>query len=554
MNAILISVISLICLYIAYRFYGTYLSEKIFSLSNDNITPSVEFEDGFDFVPTTKYVLFGHHFASIAGLGPIVGPALAAIWGWFPCLFWIILGGIFFGAVHDLSALVVSLKHKGKSIGDLTEELIGPRAKILFLFITFFELAIAMGVFALITGILFGNSFYPESVIPVFALVVIAVIVGILVKLDKVNLKLASIIGFILLIIFIYIGGRCPITHIAGFEITTQVWTYVLLIYAFIASVLPVWLLLQPRDYLNSFQLYLGVALIFCGIFVYNPNISAPAIIMKPTNAPPLFPFLFITIACGAVSGFHSLVSSGTTARQLSKEMDAKLIGYGGMLVESLFAIGVLLACTASLNRQEWLAKYADWKSAESLGSSLSVFISGSAVFISSLGISTHFAKIFISVLAVGFAITSLDSGARLLRYNIEEISNTFNFKLGKNRYAASFLAVLSMGYFALIKIGGKTPGQILWQLFGICNQLLAGLALLVVLVYLKKKAKPILPIVIPAVIMLIITIIALFYKLDSFWIQKQFSLLIMGIILLILAVWLVIECILVLKPKKEVL
>lgn len=537
MNALVVAMVTLVAYFIAYRFYARFIGRRILSLDPDRKTPSIECEDGIDFVPTRPIVLFGHHFASIAGLGPILGPAIAVIWGWLPAVLWILFGSIFIGGVHDLSALFVSLRSKGHSIGDVTRSLVGRRAHILFLLLIFFTLSLCMGTFVRVIATLFSESFHPESVIPVAALIVLAVAVGILVYRKGVNLAVATIVALVLMFISIWFGIGHPVTGIGQSS-----WVYMLIIYAFVASVLPVWLLLQPRDYLNAYQLVTGMVLMYIGLIVFRPVISAPAINTGSTGLPPLFPFLFITIACGAISGFHSLVSTGTTSKQLKRETDAVPIGYGGMLAEGLLAMIVVLACTSGVSREQWFGHYQSWEAAQGLTAKMEAFVNGAGVFISKIGIPLDIAKSFIVVMAVGFAMTTLDSGTRLLRYNLEELGGGLNIRPLKNRYIAALIAVAGICYFSLMTIGGRPAGLALWALFGTTNQVLASLGLLTVSLFLFRSGKPVIYTLVPMVGMLIMTCTAMIYKLRSTFMQHQWPLFIIGALIMILVAWLVIE------------
>jgi len=513
--------------------------------------------DGVDYVPSRKAVLFGHHFASIAGLGPILGPAIAVIWGWLPAILWVVLGSIFLGAVHDLSTLYVSVKRKGRSIGDITEDLIGSRGRLLFMIVIFFLLALAMGAFATIIATLFtrgggGEPMYPEAVIPVVSLMLIAVFIGYLVYRKKASIIRASIIGLALMFFALWLGIEHPFPIISH-----NLWVVLLLGYAFVASVLPVWLLLQPRDYLNSYLLFMGIAGIYIGLFIYHPPMNAPPINQRALDLPALYPFLFITVACGAISGFHSLVSSGTTAKQLNSERDARFIGYGGMLTEGFLAVLVIIACTAGVaNLSLWHQHYSSWEAAGSLSSMLRAFVTGGGKFFPKIGFSEHYAVVLISVIIVSFGMTTLDSATRLLRYNIEELGRSFRLKFLQNRYLSALVAVAAIGYFALMKIGGRPAGLVLWQLFGTTNQLLGGMALLAVSIFLYKSKRPTYYTLIPMVFMLVVSITAMTMKLGDFWKAKESPLLIVGSIILILAGWLLVEAVLVflrmLKNKKE--
>jgi len=560
LNALFLTIMSLAAFVAAYTFYSRFLAHRIFSIDPSLETPAHTRADGMDFVPTRPSVLFGHHFASISGLGPIVGPAIGVIYGWLPALLWVVLGTIFLGAVHDLSTLVVSLRHQGRTIGDLTEDLVGKRAKVLFLILIFFLLALAMGVFALVISKLFAG-FRPEAVVPTFALIAIAMFMGTAVYKWKVPFVPASLVGIAAMLASVWAGMKFPVT-----SVTASQWTYVLLAYALAASVLPVWLLLQPRDYLNSFELYIGLAALMLGVLVLHPEMKAPAV-HAAKNSPPLFPFLFIMIACGAISGFHNLVSSGTTARQLDKESHARIIGYGGMVAEGVLAVLVIVACTAAVaGKGAWLANYADFDTAAGLTAKLNAFIKGAGTLISSYGVNQAFAETFISVVVVAFAMTTLDTGTRLLRFNFEEMAKTFRIKPLANRYAASLLAVIAIGYFALMKVESATvangkvvletrpAGLILWQLFGATNQLLAAMGLLIATVYLYKKGKPIVYTFIPMMFMLAVTTTAMFTKLGKFLhaAPPNRPLIITALLLLVITVWMAAESVATIRNYRK--
>ena len=612
MNAAVVAVVSVILFYLALRFYGRFLSGRVFCVDNQCLTPAHRFNDGVDYVPARKPVLFGHHFASIAGLGPIAGPAIAVIWGWLPAVIWIILGAIFMGAVHDYGALCLSLRHEGSSIGDLTGHILGPRGRILFLVVSFFLLALAMGVFALIVAQLFAKV-YPEAVIPVFALMLIAVAMGWAVYKFKVNIAAATVGGLLLMFAGIWYGLSHPVSmhkaflsplvkaavaegiesgeladdsrpgvvaaYLSGAGLSDEAsavnaagakavryWIFILLAYALVASVLPVWLLLQPRDYLNSYQLYLGLGGLFLGALILHPKITAPAF-NTGTGAPPLIPILFITVACGAISGFHSLVSSGTTARQLNKPADGVIIAYGGMLTEGLLAIMVILACVAGVG--SYAGFYSDWGVLTgSLGSKIAPFFEGGGKFLGVFGIAPEFGAALLAVVVVGFAMTTLDSGTRLLRYNIEEFADTIRLKRFVKRYIASIIAVLALAAVALWEVpAGVSPdgatvykpaGLILWTMFGTTNQLMASLALLVVTVYLIKARRPSWYTAVPFAFMLVITGWAMIINILEGWnaedpAKRAWSVVVVGALLIIVALWLAAESLVtVIRARRE--
>jgi carbon starvation protein len=549
MSSIFVALFAFAGYILAYRFYGQFLSRKIFAIDPKRLTPAHEFEDGIDFVPTKKHILFGHHFTSIAGAAPIVGPAIAVFWGWLPALLWVVLGSIFMGAVHDFGALVVSARHKGRSIGEVTRELIGPRARTLFLLLIFFALLIVLAVFALVIAVLFRD--YPATVLPIWIEIPIAITLGLYIYKRSGNTFLASVSALALLYLFIYIGTLVPIkmpAFIMGNEILT--WVVVLLVYAYIASILPVWVLLQPRDYINSHQLFLGLGLLYLGLFIARPEMVAPAINPNPVGAPLVIPFLFITVACGAISGFHSLVSSGTTVKQLESEKDMKFIGYGSMLGEGVLSVMAILACTAGFaSAAAWNSHYASWDAAKGLGAKVGAFVEGGASFMGVLGISHEMGSAIVAVLVISFAATTLDSATRIQRYVVAELAEDYGFNLFKNRYLATGVAVVSA--FGLSMINGGKGGLIIWPLFGTVNQLLAGLALLSITMYLFRIKKPVYYTLLPMVFMLAISAWAMLINLFNFVAQANWLLVSLGSGIFVLEIWLIFEAIMVLKSIR---
>ena len=519
----------------AYRFYARHLARRLFALDAARPTPAHRLRDDVDYVPANRYVLFGHQFASITGLSPMLGPAIAVIWGWLPALAWVVLGAVFVGAVHDFGALAVSIRARGLSLGKVTESLVGRRAKTLFHLLIFFLIALAMGVFVHVVATLFSPAFYPESVLPTALLMLVAVGIGVAIYRLGWDLRVLTAAGLPVLLLLVWAGIRYPVVGPSLAQ-----WKWLLLLYSFAASVLPVWLLLQPRDYLNSLLLYAGVAAMYAGFFLTNPSFAAPVLDVDPAGAPAMFPFVFIVIACGAASGFHALVSSGTSAKQLDRETDAPLVGYGAMLGESLLGVMAVLACTAGfVSRQDWLARYQSWETADSLGGNIAAFIAGTTRFLSTLGLSAELATVGVAVLVVSFALTSLDSATRLLRYNVTEIGETLGAPLLGNRYAASAVAVAAIWFFAFFQVQGEFAGLALWQLFGTTNQMLAGLALLAITVYLLRRGKPVVYTLAPMLLILVSTLSAMSINLAEFWTDAQWTLLLTGTAILVLAVWL---------------
>ena len=523
---------------VAYRVYARFLADRIFAIDPARPTPAVTRTDGIDYVPANRFVLFGHQYASITGLSPMLGPAIAVIWGWLPAMIWVVAGAIFVGAVQDFGALVVSVRARGMSLGQVTGNLVGRRGKTLFHLVIFFLIALAMGVFVHVIALLFSADFYPESVLPSGLLIGVALAMGIAVYRAGASVRTLTVIGLLLAPALILLGVEYPVV---GPSVTQ--WKWLLLAYAFAASVLPVWLLLQPRDYINSLLLYVGVGAMYVGFVLTNPSFVAPAVDLDPPGAPPIVPFVFVVIACGAASGFHALVSSGTSAKQLASEGDARFVGYGAMIGESLLGLMAILACTAGfVSREAWAARYVSWQAADSLGNNIAAFVQGATHFLATLGFPEAIAGTFVAVLVVSFALTSLDSATRLLRYNISEMGETLRVRALANRYVASAIAVAAIWTFAFIRVDGEYAGLILWQLFGTTNQLLAGLALLAVTMYLLRRGRPVAYTGAPMLFMLASTLTVMGVNLVGFWTARQWLLFATGATIFTLALWLAAE------------
>ena len=558
MSAVWPAIACLLLYVVGYRFYARFLSTKIFRLDAAVTTPAHRYRNDVDFLPTNRFVLFGHHFASITGLSPMLGPAIAVIWGWAPAMLWVVLGAVFVGCVHDFAALVISIRARGVSIGRVAEGVIGRRAKGLFLAIIFFGVALAMGVFVHVIAGLFSGK-YGSAVLPSGGLMVLAALIGWLFYKRGMSLGRLTAMGFVIQLLLVWAGAAYPIewSSLGG-------WKALLLGYALLASILPVWSLLQPRDFLNSLLLYLGLLACYAGFFIDGPQFSAPAFDPDPAGAPSFYPFVFITIACGAASGFHSLVSSGTTAKQLDRETDARMIGYGGMLGESLLGLLAVLATTVAVRAPDavkpWAVHYHSWESAKDLTDKMDRFIGGAAGFTTELGIDLEFGRAFIAVVVVSFALTTLDSATRLLRYNVEEIGTSLRWRPFGNRYLASLIAVVAVGFFAFYEIDEKPAGLVLWSIFGTVNQLLAGLALLVATLYLKQRGRNPWYTGLPMVFMLATTFVAMAANLNQFswgWTFRptegnsmQWPLFIVAAALAVLAIWLVVEAILAFRRQ----
>ncbi|MFC1539198.1 carbon starvation protein A [Candidatus Latescibacterota bacterium] len=564
MNSIILAILSFFAYIIAYNTYGKFLSKKIFNLDNSTITPAHKYRDNKDFIPARPEILFGHHFTSIAGLGPIVGPAIAVIWGWLPAVLWVIFGSIFIGAIHDFGALVISMRAKGRSIGDIAGDLINPRVRTLFMIIIFFELWIVIAVFALIIALLF--DMYPGAVISIWAQIPLALWLGWMVYKRGKKPFWPSILAVACLYLTIIIGSYIPVRMPQiGFLTPVMVWMVLLfIINSFITSTLPVHILLQPRDYINAQQLVIILILIFSGIFIGHPDIIAPVFVSHPAGAPSLWPFLYIIIACGAISGFHSIVSSGTSAKQISHEKDAQAIGFGTMLTEGFLAILVIVAVTAGIGmryttsggtiltgKAAFLTHYASWEAANGLSSKINAFIIGSSNLLNTFGIPLKIGFTIMGVFLVAFASTTLDTATRLQRYIVTEFSTANNIPFFKNMYAATGLATLSAAGLAFYDGTGQGALK-LWPLFGTINQLMAALALLLITVYFVRNKKPVLITLLPFLFMVVMTGWAMVINIGTYYDTKNWLLLIIGLIVFILEIWMILESVIVLKNIKD--
>jgi carbon starvation protein len=542
MNAALLAIIVLVAFALGYRFYSKFLSNVIFQLQADEGVPSVEFEDGVDYVPSKRHVLWGHHFASIAGAAPIVGPAIAVIWGWLPALIWICVGTIFMGAMHDFSALVISLRHKGKSIGEIAGHVVNRRVQVLFLIVISFLIWIVLAVFAFIIATLFKNN--PASIFPINIQIVVAMILGWLVYRRGFGMFVPSLVGYAVLLGAIFYGGDFAQAFPIITELSITNWVWILLVYSFIASVMPVWLLLQPRDYLNSHQLVTALVFLTIGLVWLHPPVVAPMVNLAPEGAPPMIPFLFVTIACGAISGFHGLVSSGTTSKQVSVMTDARPIGYGGMMAEGYLGLLATLAATAGFaTTAEWTQHYSSWGAANGLSSKLDAFINGGARFVGSIGIPVETAQTFMAVVIIAFAATSLDTGARIQRLVIAELGELYGVKALSNRYLAGALGIGAALLLAVTQGGGQ-GGLALWPLFGTTNQLVAGVTLLIVSIWLKKLGRQVAYTLVPMILIGGVTVFAMAGNLIDYFanFEELWLLAIVGSIVLVLDIWVILE------------
>ena len=561
MSSVILVLFGLSFFYLGYRFYSKFIGDKIFGINDKQVSmPSKNFNDGIDYVPTKKHILFGHHFTSIAGAAPIIGPCVAAFWGWLPALIWILIGTVFMGAVHDFGALVTSVKEKGKSIADIASSTISKRARLMFLVFIIFLVWLVLAVFAMAIADLFVGI--PSSVIPINIEIIIAIIMGYLLYKKKIDSLIPSLIALSVLYFFIWVGTLYPIdfTSSMNTQDAKNMWILILFIYSAIASLLPVWTLLQPRDYINSHQLFVGLSLLFLGIFVAQPIVDAHAIrSFSDPSTPSLFPLLFVTIACGAIIGFHGLVSSGTSSKQLEKSPDSRMVGYGGMIGEGTLALASTIAAVAGISLVGeahlpsvgtvsdlyWSVYYDSWAHASS--NKATAFVLGGGALLESLGIPTKIANTIMAVLVISFAATTLDTATRIQRFILNEFGLVTKVKFLSNRYIATVIAIvpaIMLAFWNLSEPGtGATrqAGWILWPIFGASNQMLGALTLMVLTLYYWQKKKPILPLLLPMLFILVLTFSALIVNAIKF--SGENSLLfILTLLLIILILCMVYE------------
>ena len=598
METLAIALGSLVLYLVAYHTYGRWLARKIFKIDPSRVCPAHEFEDGDDFVPTAKGVVFGHHFTSIAGTGPIVGPALAVIWGWLPALLWVLFGSILIGAVHDFGSLVVSLRNRGQTVGDISGRVLAPRARILFLSILFLALNLVLAIFGLVIANVF--RLFPSSIFPCLIQIPIAVGIGLWLHRKGIALLVPSLLALAVMYATVALGDWGPLhtfnTTLANWPVIA--WVGVLLLYSYVASVLPVWILLQPRDYINSLQLLSSLGLVILGLVVAAlfgfgsgaekqslEIVAAPVRLGAdaPLGAPAMFPFLFITVACGAISGFHCLVSSGTSSKQLRCESHAQFVGYGSMLTEGFLAVLVILACVAGLGlgapelvngkatstiltgSEAYANRYASWQSSGGLAATVGAFVDGSGNFIRALGFPAAFATALMGVFVASFAATTLDSACRLQRYVTQELAAAVHVRPLTNKHGATLFACLLAGAIAALPGPGADwtlgnlgkGGLILWPLFGATNQLLGGLAFLVILFWMRRRRIPLWFVALPGFFMLALPASAMLYQLfagPAAWVTGENPNLLLsffGLATLGLEAWIVVEAIKV-WPKVD--
>ena len=508
MNSLVIILIAMVVLVAGYVFYGRWLAKK-WGIDEKAKTPAFTHEDGEDFVPSSKFTVFSHQFSSIAGAGPVTGPILASVFGWVPVLLWLLIGGLFFGAVQDFGALYASVKNEGKSMGMIIEKYIGKTGRKLFmLFCWLFTLLVIAAFTDMVAGTFVGTGLEDAGVAYAngsaasisMLFIVVAVIFGLIQKkVGKMNEVVKAVVAIALLVVMFAIGMHLPIYQ------TKNAWIGIIMVYLFLASVMPMWLLMQPRDYMTTFMLLGMIFGAVIGVLFAHPTMKLNAYNGFNIGGQGLFPTLFVTIACGAVSGFHSLVSSGTSSKTVSNEKDTPMIGYGAMIVESLLGVVALVVVGAvAVN------------GTKPDGTPFAIFSAGVAGFLEKLGVPVQLATVFMTMCVSALALTSLDSVARIGRMSFQELflgDTTDTAKMTPvqrvltNKY---FATVITLFFGFLLTLGGYNN---VWPLFGSANQLLAALVLIALAVFLKTTGRTGWTLYIPMVVMLVVTFTALIQK-----------------------------------------
>lgn len=527
MNSLLVALIGLSSFALGYIFYAHFIERKVWKIDPSKLTPAVTNYDGLDYIPAKHWtVLFGHHFSSIAGAGPIIGPVIAcALFGWGPALLWVIIGSIFIGGVHDFSSLMLSLRHKGNTVGYITETVLSKRSQIIFSTFIWLALILVIAVFAAVTAQTFVAE--PRIVIPTFGLILIAILCGLMLYYWRVSQWITTVLCLALMLISIYAGALYPISFSSSQALT--IWIVLLLVYCFFASILPVNILLQPRDYLSAYVLFFGLILGYLGVLITLPKMQAPVFISPQSSQGPLWPMMFVLIACGAISGFHSLIASGTTSKQLPRKSEGKIITFGGMLLEGVTSVLAIIAVCAGLY---WIGGPAGLVYPELIKSSgwIATFGIGYGQLVAPLVTATFGTLIAIFTLN-SFVLTTLDTATRIARYVTEEtLGEAFKIKIFRNKYLATLVLIMLALWLAL---GSWT---VIWPVFGASNQLIAALVLLVASVYLFQKGQPSLYTFIPAVFMIATSIGALIYQMILFYQSNNYLLFTIALVLLVLA------------------
>lgn len=490
MNAVWLMFIGFAAFAFGWFVYSRMYASKVLELDDNFVTPAHEFRDEVDFVPANKFVLWGHHFTAVAGAAPIVGPAIAVQWGWLPAFLWVVIGTIAFAGIHDMSALWASVRNQGKSIGTICTRFVGSKVGQLFMIVIFLVLLMVNGAFGVI--IAKESVEHTSTIIPAWGAVVIALLMGQAIYKFKMKLVPVTIVAVIALYALVPLGVALPISlpdSFLGLSPNAQ-WVVLLYIYAGIASILPVWALLQPRDYVNGIQLFVGLILLYASIIIVSPSVAAPSFIpavKDPGGWHIIVPVLFITVACGAISGFHGIVSSGTTSKQVDKMKDVRFVGYLGAMGEGSLSLATIIACVAGLSLVNADLNVDTW--ADLYKGGVASFVSGGgAIIYEGLGIPQSVSSTLLSLMVILFAATTMDAGIRLQRYIVQEWGDIYNINFLRGKGVATIVAVIAS--FS-ISINGVADGKVaIWPLFGATNQLLASLTLMVVAVILLKSRK----------------------------------------------------------------
>jgi len=543
-NSLVIAVIGIAMMLSGYFLYSRFLAKKVYKLNAEFKTPAHQFNDGVDYVPTNRYVLWGHHFTSVAGAAPIVGPAVAVIWGWLPAFLWVTIGTVFIAGMHDLGALWASQRNRGQSIGTLSGRYISARGRNLFLVVIFLLLLMVVAAFAVVISNLLVSQ--PGSVIPTWGALIVALAVGQAIYRFRWNLLAVTIVGVVALYGLIILGNSYPIElpeSTLGLA-PNGVWIILLFLYAGIASLLPVWVLLQPRDYINGVQLFIGLGILYGATMFATPTIVAPAINTNlPEGTPSMIPLLFVTIACGAISGFHGTVASGTTSKQLDRETDARFVGYFGAVGEGLLALGAIIATTAGFQSlTQWEEVYATFND-----NPVGNFVQGGGTIVNAgLGIPEDLSATILATMAVLFAATTMDTGVRLMRFVVQEIGELAKVRIGV--ITATIIVIVIGGGLTFSQGADGSGGMLIWPLFGTTNQLLASLTLGIIVVMLMRKNRPFLPVLIPMAFVLVMSSWAAVVQVFSFFNEGQWLLFSINVVIIFAAVWVLAECIMSMK------
>ena len=548
MNSLWLVLIGVSMLVAGYMLYSRYLASNVYRLEAGFRTPAHSLNDGVDYVPTNKYVLWGHHFTSVAGAAPIVGPAVAVIWGWLPAFLWVTIGTVFIAGMHDLGVLWASVRHRGQSIGTLSGKYIGPRGRNLFLVVIFLLLLMVVAAFGVVIAGLLVST--PTAVIPTWGALVVALFIGQAIYRLRWNLPLVSLAGVVALYGLMILGDRVPVSlPESTFGLSPEaVWILLLFLYGAIASLLPVWVLLQPRDYINGLQLFVGLGILYSAVIITAPTIVAPMVNTNvPEGTPSIFPLLFVTIACGAISGFHGTVASGTSSKQIDKETDERFVGYFGAVGEGLLALGSIIATTAGF---QTLAQWEEIYNAFNAGGVKAFVAGGGSIINAGLGIPVSLSGTILATMAVLFAATTMDSGIRLQRFVVQEIGEIVGAKV--SAFWATIIAV-TVGLALTFSTGGDGSGGVLiWPLFGTTNQLMAALSLSILAVMLVRLRRPVLPVLVPLLFVLVLSVWALVVQLRQFAAAGNWLLAGLDVVILACALWVSVEALAAVRRARE--